>query len=169
MSLDSRLAPRGVPAAVLLVAIVLALLPAAAAIAGPESSAAAPAEIPAPTVQGEPVGPEPTAAEPVARLAPLTPMMQEIFAAWDAHVIAVKALEARLEGVTDHREAMALQREIESARDGVELTILRIQARYARQEGRLEDAAAIEEAVATMTAPRPVAQPVERAARGGDR
>ncbi len=152
-----------------LAAVILIL--ASTAAATPQAPAGAPsglAVVPAAVTAADSTAASqeaPTAPAPI----PLSPMMQEIVAAWDAHLVAVRALEQRLEGATDHREALALQREIEDARGQVELRILRIQAGFARREGRLQEAAAIEEAVASMSAPRPAGEPIERAGRAGER
>jgi len=95
-----------------------------------------------------------------------TPMMAEIMAAWDAHAVAVAALATRAEGVADPVAVLAVQRQIEDLRAQVEIEILAIQARYARQEGRLETAVEIEAAIAELTAPRPRGIPVERPSAG---
>lgn len=156
------------PLAAAPIALALVLLLSLPVLAAEPVSAAAPAgpeQAVTPAVQDETPAAEAGAAPP----APLTPMMQEIFAAWNAHTIAVEALERSLAGITDHRQALAIQREIEAARDGVEVAILRIQARYARQEGRLADAAAIDQAVTELTAPRPVGKAIERPARADGR
>jgi len=59
---------------------------------------------------------------------------------------------------------LQLQREIERVKEETELQILRVQADFARREGRLEQAAEIEAALAEMTAPRSAA-PAAGAAR----
>jgi hypothetical protein len=94
--------------------------------------------------------------------AALSPMMQEILEAWDAHAAAIAVLEQRIEATTDATDAIALQQEIESLRRQVEIQILGIQAHHARLAGRLEQAAEIEAAIEAMTAPPPEAIPVER-------
>ncbi len=122
----------------------------------------------------QPVAPQPDeAVAPVADApapAPreLSPMMREIVAAWDAQAVAVEALETQAAACTDPVVALALQRQIEDLRAQVEVQILTIQARYARQEGRLDVAAEIEAAVAQMTSPRPRGIPVERPLADGD-
>ncbi len=104
--------------------------------------------------------PPPADAPPAPR--ELSPMMREIVAAWDAQAVAVEALETQAAASTDPVAALALQRQIEDLRAQVEVQILTIQARYARQEGRLDVAAEIEAAVAEMTTPRPRGIPVAR-------
>jgi hypothetical protein len=91
-----------------------------------------------------------------------SPMMREIIAAWEASQVAVAAVEQQISATTDPMAALALQRQVEEMREQVEVELLRIQARYARQEGRLDDAAQIDAAIAEMTAPRPRGVPVDR-------
>jgi hypothetical protein len=99
-----------------------------------------------------------------APVAPATrsPLMQDITAAWESHLVVVAALEQQLAGAASAADALALQHQIEAVRAQVEIQILTLQARYARQEGRLDDAAGIEAAIAELTTPRPRGTPVER-------
>lgn len=112
--------------------------------------------------------PQPIVPQPDETIAPppapreQSPMMREINAAWDAQAVAVEALQRQAAASVDPVAALALQRQIEDLRAQVEVQILTIQARYARQEGRLDVAAEIEAAVAEMTAPRPRGIPVAR-------
>jgi len=100
----------------------------------------------------------PATAAPVAR----SPLMQEITAAWTAHEVVVAALEKQLEASTDASAALALQRQIETARAQVEIEILRIQARHARQAGRLDIAAELETTIGQLTTPPARGEPVRR-------
>jgi propanediol dehydratase small subunit len=135
-----------------LVAIVTMLtLLVLAGLAGPEDPTPPAGE----GATGEATTVPPPAAEP-------SPLMRDIQAALDAGDAAVAALERQLAQATDERAALALQRQIEDLRVGVEIRIMEIQARHARQDGRPEQAAAIEAAIAAMTAPRPRGIPVER-------
>lgn len=145
--------------------VVLAAALAGAAWASPPADAAATEAEAAAAMSGPATdsGKENPPAAPALR-APLTPRMREIVAAWDAHVLVVLALEARLREATDHADAIELEREIENARRDVEVEILRIQARYARDEGRFTDAAEIDAAIAVITSPPPRGTPVERPA-----
>ncbi len=128
------------------------------------------AETPQPPVAQPDDANEAPLAPPVSAATEPSPMMREIQAAWDAQAFAVEALEARAATCADPVAGLALQRQIEDLRAQVEVQILTIQARYARQEGRLEVAAEIEAAVAEMTSPRPRGIPVERTLPdGGDR
>jgi len=152
-------------------ALLAALSAAAATVAWARPSSEEPAAAPNPEMTapkdgaaaGEGAGAIPTASE---RRAELTPRMREILDAWDAHVLAVEALERQLCESTDDAAAIEIERQIENARRQVEIDILQIQARYARNEGRLADAAEIDAAIAVMTAPAPRGEPIERPAPG---
>jgi hypothetical protein len=90
-------------------------------------------------------------------------LMTEIRAALDAERDRVAALDARVRACTDRRQALALQREIESVKRDTEVTLLRIQATHARRAGRTALAERLEAAVAEMLAPPPpAATPVVR-------
>ncbi len=92
--------------------------------------------------------PAPAAAGPRA----LSSEMAEIETAIAAEREQVARLAASLRGAADDAAALALEREIEAVKQGTEIAVLRIQARYAREAGREEQAQAIEAAVARMTA-----------------
>ncbi len=102
---------------------------------------------------------------PVTPPAPpaLSPLMQEITAAWKAHEVVVAALEQELAAATEATVALALQRQIESARAQVEVEILTIQARQARRSGRADVAAELEAAIGQLTASPARGVPVQRA------
>lgn len=112
---------------------------------------------------------DPIAATGLAVAAPppapvvLSPLMQEITAAWKAHEVVVAALEREFAATADATAALALQRQIESARDQVEIEILTIQARHARQSGRADVAAELEAAIGQLTAAPARGIPVPRA------
>lgn len=90
------------------------------------------------------------AAPPAAPTAPLTPMMADITAALQAGQAQVAALAAQLATAPDDAAALELHRAIEQAKMDGQLQVLGIQARYARAEGRVEDATKLEAAMATM-------------------
>ncbi len=94
----------------------------------------------------------------------LSPMLREIVELWKAQDVAMAALNAGLEKSVDHAAALALQRQVENLRTSTEIQILRIQARYARQEGRMDVAVQIEQDIAQLTAPRTRGVPVDRPA-----
>jgi hypothetical protein len=114
-------------------------------------------------IPAEPVPVDATRPAPAVEPAPLSPMMKDIVAAWDAHTVVVAALERQVAQTADASTALALQHQIEAARAQVEIQILTIQAQYARREGRLDVAAEIESAIAELTSPRPRGIPIERA------
>jgi hypothetical protein len=124
------------------------------------------------SAQAEPVvdpAPDPAAAAGLAAAAPppppvvLSPLMQEITAAWKAHEVVVAALEQELAATADATAALALQRQIESARAQVEVEILTIQARHARRNGRADVAAELEAAIGQLSAAPARGIPVPRA------
>jgi hypothetical protein len=140
---------------VLLVAVLVVL----ASVRDVARSADAPAAAPASAAT---VGVTPAPATPPAAGRP-SALMTEIRAALDAERDRVVALDARVRACTDRRQALALQREIESVKRDTEVTLLRIQATHARRAGRTALADRLEAAVAEMLAPPPpAATPVVR-------
>lgn len=95
---------------------------------------------------------EPAPAAETAAARPLSPEMVEINAAMAAERAQVDDLAARLQAATDDAMALALEREIETAKRSTELAILGIQARHARAAGREAQAQEIEAAISQMTA-----------------
>ncbi len=93
-----------------------------------------------------------------------TPLMVEIQAVFADERARVAELEARLTPSLDEGAALALRHQIEQIKIETELNILRLQAEHARREGRDEQAAAIDAAVAEMLSPRPAGVPSERPA-----
>ena len=75
-------------------------------------------------------------------------------------------LQTRLEAETNDLAKLEIIKQIEQTRVQAELDVLGAQASYARQTGREDVALEIEGAIAEMTAPRPVRQPVDRPAPG---
>jgi len=99
----------------------------------------------------------------------LSPVMEEIGAAWEKSRLEVAGLEERFASASGEDEALAIQKEIERLLVEVELEILGIQARYAREEGRIEVAEEIEAAIESMTSPAPLPAPEERPAPAAER
>jgi len=96
-----------------------------------------------------------------ARPAPLTPMMREIRALTDAEKIQLDELKLRLESATSqaaHLEALA---EIGRLKRDTEIGILEIQLKHAREAGRSETVAKLEESIRNLQSPprRGVPQP----------
>jgi hypothetical protein len=80
----------------------------------------------------------------------MTPMMADITAALQTEQAQVAALAAQLATAPDDAAALQLHRAIEQAKMDGQLQVLGIQARYARAEGRLEDATKLEAALTAM-------------------
>ncbi len=131
---------------------------------------AAPAEPAAPSaaqvapLAADPNGVETTAAAAAAPRAreSLSPCQQAIRALLDREAAQLAELDARLPGAADEGAVLALQREIEQVKQETELQVMRVQADFARREGRTAQADQIEAALAEMAAPRPAVAPVER-------
>lgn len=98
---------------------------------------------------------EPTAAGalPPAVAGARSAEMLEIEQAITAERALVTDLTARLRGLADDAAALAVQLEIERTKQGLEIEILRIQAKHARLAGREAQAVAIEADLAQMLAP----------------
>jgi len=92
------------------------------------------------------------------------PLMTEVRAALGREHEQLAALRARLAHTTDHRAALALQREIERVKLQTEVAILRIQASAARQAGHAALAARLDAAIENLLAPPAPAEPVKRPA-----
>lgn len=97
--------------------------------------------------------------------ASLSPCMQAIQAMLDGEAARLAELETGQKAAVGEGALLELQREIERVKEETELQILRVQADFARREGRLEQADQIEAALAEMTAPRPASQTATPAAR----
>ncbi len=104
----------------------------------------------------------------------LSPMMQEIQAALKQGDAAVHTLQQDLKSVPDEHQALELLRAIALKKQETEISVLRIQERYARRDGNLEAATRIEQAIAKILNPDPVtpnaeAQKEREARRSGGR
>ena len=107
----------------------------------------------------QPVAPEvgETARKPVR-----SPMVTEMMALIDQQDGKLKDLAGRLKKATSNEEAFAIKREIEQVKLGTEVSLLRVQADYARRDGRTADADRLDAAIrALLTPPRP-GTPVNR-------
>lgn len=98
---------------------------------------------------GEPA-PETTAAPAVALPQTRSLEMQEITAVLDAERQQVQELTAVLKEVNDDSAELALVRRIEQIKMGAEISVLRIQAKYAVNAGFTEKARQIEEALTEL-------------------
>jgi len=88
-------------------------------------------------------------------------MMVEIESALAAGEKTVAEAAARLPAAKTRTDALAIQREIERAKIATEVSVLRIQAAYARREGRPETAAKLEADAELMLRPRPRMAPAQ--------
>jgi len=141
----------------MLLALLLALLVAALAVGAPQPVTEKP---------GEP------AERPDAPPAPerqLSPMMVEITALLEAEKLAVEERRLEMSQTTDMARRLELMTEIHQLKMDTELEILRVQLRHARQAGRLDTVAEIEQAIEFMTNPRPVPAPAPRPVPAADR
>jgi hypothetical protein len=116
----------------------------------------------------EAVRPPAAAAAPAPARRPLSPMMQEIRAVLDHATRAVQQHSLRLAGVRATSEATAIQKDIERTKFEAEVSILRIQATWARREGRPEAAQRLEAAIADMLSPSVLGDPRRPAPRQRD-
>jgi hypothetical protein len=92
------------------------------------------------------------------------PLMERIKSVTANADVRIAELQDRLSGETNSTTALEIIRAMEQVKVQVERDILAAQATYARQSGREDAALEIEAALAEMTSPRPVPQPVERPA-----
>lgn len=86
---------------------------------------------------------------------PLTPLMAAVQSAMSEQRTQLAELSARLDKAADHGTALAIMKEIEQAKRGTELRVLRIQLDLARQAGRQEAATRLADAIASMEGPAP--------------
>jgi hypothetical protein len=96
--------------------------------------------------------PAPPAPE-VASIVKPGAMMTEIRALVADERRSLASLNQRFHRTTDQAAALTLQREIAQLKLGTELALLRVQARYARAEGRLSVAAHLENAIRELESP----------------
>ena len=133
-----------------------------AAVALSEPAPATPVAGPAPATQA---GSAEGAAAKSATPPTLTPEMAAVQAALAAERSRITELEARLAATKDDQAALVVMKEIEQVKRDTELGVLRLQAEFARREGREEQARKIDLAIAEfLTPPAPPAVMVERPA-----
>ena len=87
-------------------------------------------------------------AEQVARLSPLHSEMRTILLSEQADVLA---LTARMADIPDRIAVLELQRQITDRKTRTQIELLAVQGRYARQEGRVEQADEAEKAAASLS------------------
>ncbi len=105
----------------------------------------------------------------VARPRPAaTPLLADLFDVLDRQEAAVATLQTELARTADPMAALAVQRRIEKVKQDAEVELLRVQATHARAAGKAALAAQLDAAIAELTAPRAVSEPVERPAPARD-
>ena len=149
---DSRLRRVALPTLTAIGVALLVLI--AQAHAAPPASLAGAADVPEVAPEGAAATIAPDAPAPLPRR--VRPMIAEMMAALESERSTLAELRARPLDHADPGAALALQREIERVKVETERTLLRIQASWARREGRLEVARAIEASLEEMARPRPV-------------
>jgi hypothetical protein len=87
-------------------------------------------------------------------------LSQELAAVLAEETVRLRELEARFAAAADASAALVAEREIAALKMGTEERLMEAQARCARADGRLEDAAKIEAAIAEMRASRSVPAPI---------
>lgn len=91
----------------------------------------------------------------------LSPMAVEMLQVLQQEQDGLRRLQIRFQQAGDPQAALAIQREIESLKVDTELELLRIQADYARREGRLATAEKIENAIEQILHPAIPEAPVD--------
>jgi len=145
--------------AIPLLALACGLVPVGAANAGPSPETADEAVVETPH---GPSTPAPAPSRGSWARFPTRLMVAEMRHVLEDERDAVAALSANLAQAEDPEAAARIQVEIERIKVETELTLLHIQARYARSEGRYEVAERIEAAIEAMT------HPERETARGGE-
>jgi len=132
--------------------------PAAPKVEPAEAPAGVPAASPARPLSAEAPDAPPATEVPAPPRRQPSPMMVAIRAVLDAEAATVSGLRERARAATTPDEAIAVQREIERVKFEAEVSILRIQAKFARDGGRTALAEHLDAAIAQMTnPPKPVA------------
>ena len=85
---------------------------------------------------------------------PRTPMDVELFRVLDQQRETLAALRTRFRDAKDDRAALAIQREIDRVKRDTEISLLRIQADWAKRAGRTEAASQLEAAIEQILHPR---------------
>ena len=82
----------------------------------------------------------------------LSPLNREIRSLLLGERAEVTRLATQLKTIQDPVAALAVQRRISALKSGTQIAILEVQGRFARQEGRIEQADEIDTVVARMKA-----------------
>ena len=92
----------------------------------------------------------------------ISPMMQEIQANFESARAEVAELLKRHEAAISSEEKLQILREAAEIKRESRIEMMRIQLRYARQDGKEELVAELEDIIAKMTAPPLKGEPVHR-------
>jgi hypothetical protein len=122
------------------------------------------AEEPDPGAQRVLLPEKPVVAQPV-----LSPMMQEIDAVLAAEKEALEALNEQLGSAPDERAALHILQQIKQQKQDTELSILRIQRRYALEKGDTDAAERIDLAIDRILNPPRIQPDPAAAAKSRDR
>jgi hypothetical protein len=128
--------------------------PAAGAVA--PASAAAPLHSQAATPEGATPGAAPVGPAAMVK-PPMSPMVSEMMSLLQANDEKLAALGARLKAARTTDEALAAQKEIQELKQGTEISLLQIQATYARREGRTQAAEKLEATIHDLQSPQRIA------------
>jgi len=99
----------------------------------------------------------------------LSPMMQAIRAAWEEFEVTRTSLQEAVDAAPNAAAALEAQRRLEASASEFELRVLRIQAEFARREGRTDQAERIEAAIRAIESPPDLRAPADRPAPAGSR
>ena len=102
-----------------------------------------------------------------------SPLAADMARLLDAERASLTALKARFDAAANEASALEVEREIERVKADTEISLLRVQAEYARREGQEQAAreieSTIEAALHERTKSAPAGNPTPGAARGGPR
>jgi len=139
--------------------IVLGIISAAWAFAQSTPTPATPAGDPERVIS---TAATPAPATTVTAKARVHPMVAEMRAVLETERVEFRNLFARFRAAPDATAALAVQREIEQLKLSTEISLLRIQADYARRAGRAAQAAELEKVIAELQAPPVSVAPASR-------
>lgn len=167
MNSNARSFPRRLPLALTSAVVALAFAVAAHAQApAPSAGRAAEPGAPATSPSAAPGQAATSAASsaaapaaPVAAKRALSPMLAEMHTFIEAQDLKLAELNAKQAAAHTNDEGIALQQQIQALKLDTEVSLLRIQATYARREGRAQDADRIESVVRDMLSPPRIASP----------
>lgn len=104
---------------------------------------------------------------PVSAQPRLTPLMAELLQLVELEQSQLAEIRRSLGATSDRSHRLELERRIEAIKFETELSLLRVQATYARREGRVSLAEKLEASIRLMSAPPAPGVPIERPAPTG--